>query len=128
LNARDNQLPSLTEILGSVRDRVFNYTPDSLRHAEIARGIQSVYVDRLMDLVDADVPRSTRSRAVAELKKTLEIANSRIKVGSEDAKAHYALLAGEIEKFFDRPMGEGKRSPKPLGPMPGSPIGCSLGG
>lgn len=127
LNARDNSLPSLEVVLGRVAGKVFNYAPKSARLAEIARGVQSVYVDRLLDLIDADVPRSVRSRALLALGEVTTIIKDRSSFGTPEALAHYRLLSGEIQKFLDRPMGEGKRSAKPLGPMPGSPIGCHMG-
>jgi len=127
MHARDESLPSLEEVLARTSERVFGVVPTGKRQAEIARGVQSVYVDRLMDLVDADVPRSTRSRALAELMAVVDKAKARSQIGSPESLAHYRLLASEIQKFLDRPMGEGKRSAKPLAPMPGSPIGCSMG-
>lgn len=127
MHARDESLPSLEEVLARTSERVFGVVPTNKRQAEIARGVQSAYVDRLLDLVDADVPRSTRSRALAELMAVMEKAKARSQIGSPESLAHYRLLAAEIQKFLDRPMGEGKRSAKPLAPMPGSPIGCSMG-
>lgn len=127
LNARDSSLPSLEVVLARVTGKVFNYAPKSARLAEIARGVQSVYVDRLLDLIDADVPRSVRSRALLALGEVVTIIKDRSSFGTPEALAHYRLLSGEIQKFLDRPMGEGKRSAKPLGPMPGSPIGCHMG-
>ncbi len=127
LNSRDSSLPSLELVLARVAGKVFNVVPKSARHAEIARGVQSVYIDRLLDLIDADVPRSTRSRALTALGEAMTIIKSRSSFGTSEALAHYRLLGAEIEKFLARPMGEGKRSPRPLGPMPGSPIGCHLG-
>lgn len=128
LHARDSQLPSLETILSRTTTVVFNYAPKTARHAEIARGVQNVYVDRLLDLIDADIPRNVRSRALANLADVVAIIKSRVSAGSPESLAHYRLLGAEIEKFLDRPMGEGKRSAKPLPAMPGSPIGCSLGG
>ncbi|MBC8063571.1 MAG: zinc-dependent metalloprotease [Chlorobia bacterium] len=125
LHTRDASLPSLEGTLSKITAKVFNFAPDTSRRAEIARGVQSAYLDRLLDLIDADVPRHTRSRAVAELTKVIAIVGGRTTSGSPESVAHYRLLAGEIDKFLARPMGEGKRSAKPLGPMPGSPIGCS---
>lgn len=127
LHSRDTKLPSLESILNRTTQAVFGVNPKTARHAEIARGVQSVYVDRLLDLVDADIPRSVRSRALDNLMTVLSTAKSRCAGGNSESVAHYKLLTGEIEKFLDRPMGEGKRSAKPLPAMPGSPIGCHLG-
>ncbi len=128
LQSRDSNLPKFEVMLSRITDRVFGYSPPNPRLAEIARIAQSAYIDRLLDLIDADIPRSTRSRAVGEAMRIQSLVEGRMTSGAPESRSHYGLLLGEMQKFFERPMGEGKRSKRPVAPMPGSPIGCSLGG
>ncbi|MBN9501864.1 MAG: zinc-dependent metalloprotease [Armatimonadetes bacterium] len=123
LSSRDSDLPNLEEVLTVVVNRIFNYTPKSERRAEMARGIQGGLLDRLLDLIDADVPRSVKARALSALQLLKTQVEARIS-GSSASAQHAKWMLAEIDKFMNRPLGEAKRVPHPLGPMPGSPIGC----
>lgn len=123
LHSRDAALPGLDEVLNSLIGSVFDYVPVNERRAEIARGIQGVMVDRLLDLIDADVPRSVKSRAMAALQDVKRRISTRITPTANPSSDHAKWMVAEIDKFLNRPLGEAKRVPKPLAPLPGSPIG-----
>jgi hypothetical protein len=117
---RDNDYPGADEVLDRLVDRVFDDPPGSDRLQAIARVVQSVLVDALIDRAGRkDLPSSLR----APLESTL--AGIRDRVTSADDDAHARHLASDIARFLGRPFPAATRPSKPADLPPGSPIGST---
>lgn len=115
-------LPSLHAVLDRLIVTVFDRKGGTDYEQEIGRAIQQVLVTRLIGLAaDADMPDV---RAAAELALTLirDRAVDAGKVGSDDERGHYLLIAGDIRRFQERPFRENTTRVAPQ-PPPGMPIG-----
>ena len=110
--ALDPTLPGFDDVVSDVVKATFGTQTASPYEGEIARSIERVVVDRLMDTVtDARMPQV---RAVAQA------ALSNIaKMGGSDPNR--ALMALDIERFNDRPLAS-PMATTPVAP-PGAPIG-----
>ncbi len=119
--------PSLTleEMLTTMTKRMFSYgSAGEPRQNEIVRGLRATYAERLMDLCDADVPLNVRARALAALM-DVRSRQGQIMLASQGISREFAeAQCREIDRFLNRPAEAAKRTPKPLGALPGSPIGC----
>jgi hypothetical protein len=109
--ALDSTLPGFDDVVKDVVKAVFSAPTASAYEAEIARSIERVVVDRLMDTVtDARMPQV---RAIAQA------ALARIATLGGDANRE--LMTVDIARFNDRPFGD----PMAITPAvpPGAPIG-----
>jgi hypothetical protein len=125
---RDLDLPDFAEVLQALVEQVFA-DPAALapREAEIARVVQRVLVERLLDLSsDSDAAPWVRSRADAALSDLLQRLDRTAPLDGAE-RAHLAGLAAEIGRHLARPASvrEPSRSAPP--PPPGDPIGARAG-
>jgi hypothetical protein len=121
----DAGLPGLEEVLDSLLAATFNPRAATPYEAEIARAVQRVVVDRLMDLsANADMPQ-VRAVATARLVRRMNESGS-ISSGDEATLAHHHTLAMDIKRFLDRPYQAYVRPPIVDAP-PGAPIGGDMG-
>ena len=115
-------LPGLDTVLAQVTATVFGRRMGPAYQAEIARAVAGDWVQRLMDLAStAEMPAV---RAASELE--LERIRQRMETVAHTARgaqlAEALMLAGDIERFQNRP--EDRKTDKPAPePPPGSPIG-----
>ncbi|HEX5870257.1 MAG TPA: zinc-dependent metalloprotease [Longimicrobium sp.] len=120
-NAMDRSLPGLQWTLDRLMAATFGRDHDDPYLAEIDRGIEYAIVRRLMALAaDAPMPQ-VRALAQEELMQIRANWNAELVPGNPVA-AHRALLAGEINRFLERPWAPDTRLPLPDLP-PGQPIG-----
>lgn len=110
--ALDATLPGFGDIVNAVIHAVFGGETSSPYEAEIARSVERVLVDRLMDT--AANARMPQVRAIAQAGLA-----TIVKMGGDDP--HRALIAQEIERFGERPLNE-PLAATPIAP-PGAPIG-----
>ena len=110
--ALDATLPGFDDLVHDVVRATFGVPTASAYEAEIARAIERVVVDRLMDT--AANARMSQVRAVAEA-----ALGTILKQGGSDP--HRVLIAQDIKRFQERPLA------MPLlttpAPPPGAPIG-----
>jgi hypothetical protein len=117
----DPSLPGLDDVLARTTRAVMNAAAADAYEAEIARAVQRVYVDRLMELAQRASMPQVRALAVYELDRI----GSAIPTGSgAEDEAHGMMLAMDIERFMTRPM-----EPVPARPTmaPGAPPGQPIG-
>jgi hypothetical protein len=121
---RDPELPGLDEVLDRLVTATFAASAAAPRHAEIARSVQSVAVEGLLDLAgDEASPPAVKARteaALAALATTL-----RASPGGDPAdRAHRAWLARSIDRWLTRQSPDtAPPLPEPPAAPPGSPIG-----
>ncbi len=110
--ALDPSLPGFDDVVGDVVKTTFGAQTSSPYEAEIARSIERVVVDRLMETVtDARMPQV---RAIAQAALA-----SIAKMGGSDPNR--ALMAADIERFKERPLAA------PLATTPTAPPGAPIG-
>ncbi|HEX6694915.1 MAG TPA: zinc-dependent metalloprotease [Longimicrobiales bacterium] len=118
-NAIDPSLPGLGDVLTRIHAAAFAATSNSYE-AEIARTVQRVYVENLMELAGrASLPQA---RAIATLALNRLSAELRNTAGSDNAVAHAQLLAADIDRFVNRPIAPLPATRSVTLP-PGQPIG-----
>jgi hypothetical protein len=126
---RDPKLPGFEEVLDALTKSSFTSTKEDPRRAELRRAVQWVVVRRMIGLSsDPAASAGVRSRVDG----TLRLLRQRL----DGKEAHGAFLAGEIQRYLERPLGDPARLPTPPEPPPGQPIGsapfgssdCSWGG
>ncbi len=123
-HALDADLPGLAEVTDQLVTATFDRAVRGSYESAIARGVERVVVDHLLDL--AGTAAMPDVRAVARWQ--LERLSARLATGrgdtSPEARAHRALLAADIIAFLDRPW---PRTDEPTAPElpPGSPIGAA---
>jgi len=115
-------LPGLGEITRDYADAIFGPSFADPYQAEVNRGVERVFVDRIMDLA-ARAPmaqvRAFATQALTEIRSRVEESAP----GMDRAnQAHYLLLRQDIDRFLTRPH-ETIAVPQALVPPPGSPIG-----
>ena len=117
-HARNPENPGLGEIVAALIDRCWwESKPADRREEAVAHAVQSLVVDRLMDLAaDDDAMPEVRAEAAAGLRSFLE----RIDVAGSDT--HELAIIEEIDRFLNRPAPTRSRTDPPAAP-PGSPIG-----
>jgi hypothetical protein len=120
-HALEPSLPGLDEVLDSLVGATFGARAATPYEAEIARAVQRVVIERLMDLsANADMPQV---RAVATGRLVRQMNASGQMAGGDDAVlSHHRLLAMDIKRFMDRPHQAYVRQPLADAP-PGAPIG-----
>lgn len=110
--ALDPTLPGFDDLVNDVVKAAFGAQTASSYEAEIARSIERVVVDRLMDtVVDARMPQ-VRAIAQAAL-------GNIAKMGGSDPNR--GLMASDIERFNQRPLAA------PMATMPVAPPGAPIG-
>jgi len=128
---RDPKLPGFEEVLDALTKSSFTFGGTSgkedARRAELRRAVQWVVVRRMIGLSsDPAASAGVRSRVDGTLR------SLRSQLDTKSTDAHRAFLAGEIDRYLERPMGDPTRLPAPPAPPPGQPIGgssdCSWGG
>ena len=119
--AIDPALPGLTDVFDQIWLSIFETTPTDPYQAEVARAVQRVYVDRLMNLAEgADMPQ-VRALATFELQQIQDHLEERDPQDRASA-AHTFLIANDVQRYLNRPMEAGS-APSTPGAPPGSPIG-----
>lgn len=121
-HSRNSANPDFKEVVDALVGATWKTaTPKNAYHAEIARAVQSLTVNQLMELA-ADSAASTQVRAVAT--ETLRGLNSWLKLPASGAinAAHRNATREDIERFLARPDATRKQTP-PLPTPPGDPIG-----
>ncbi len=122
---RDASLPSLEEVLETVRQQTFAppAASESARHAELRHTVRRVVVDRWLEL-------AARPDVRPQIRAHVELALRRVRSGLPEgevdldgASAYDLALAADIDRFLARSGGtpEPWQAPAPL--PPGSPIG-----
>jgi hypothetical protein len=123
-HALDSSNPDFGDVAGELVARTWHApAPRDPYHAAIQRAVQSLVVERLMDLA-ADAEASTQVRAVADhwLRVILNDTNP---IGDDEPTETFMRATHEeIERFLARPAEPRKRTPTPPTP-PGDPIGAS---
>jgi hypothetical protein len=121
-HSRNNANPDFKEVVDALINATWKVpTPRVAYHAEIARAVQSLAVNRLMDLA-ADADASAQVRAVAT--QTLRELSSWLKLPASTGinAAHRNAARDDIERFLARPDATRKQTAPPIAP-PGDPIG-----
>jgi hypothetical protein len=123
-NARDRANPHFSEVAAALVRATWG-TPVSAnaKHALIQRAVQSLTVQRLMDLA-ANERAQPQVRAVASdaLRSLSATAKQNAATATREAAAHYRATADEIDRFLARPA-EPRKPTTPLPVPPGDPIG-----
>ena len=115
LHRRDPKLPGFEEVLDAVTKSAFSTEKEDPRRAELRRTVQWVVVRRMIGLAsDPNASPGVRSRVDSSLR------SLRQRLDGKDA-----FLAGEIQRFLERPLTDAARLPAPPDPPPGQPIGSS---
>jgi hypothetical protein len=120
--ALHGELPGLADVLARVREATFGADPADPYEAEVNRAVERVYMTRLTMLAGRAPMAQVRAVAQAELD-ALEAWLDEEQEGADAAdRAHYRLLAADIDRFGDRPH-EPLAIPEAPNMPPGSPIG-----
>jgi len=115
-------LPGLGEIIRDYADAIFGPSFADPYQAEVNRGVERVFVDRIMALAArAPMPqvRAFATQALTEIRDRVEENAPRVDWANQ---AHYLLLRQDIDRFLTRPH-ETIAVPQAPVPPPGSPIG-----
>jgi hypothetical protein len=118
--ALDASLPGLDDVLDRLVRAVDTRVKRSPYEAEIARAVERVVAERVMQLASARMPQ-VRALATQALRK-LSSRASAAAPGDRLDVAHRALLAQDIERFLSRPSTPWTAPATPPAP-PGPPIG-----
>ena len=116
--------PSLPDLAGVIDAFVAVGEPnagDSPYEAEVRRAVGRVVAEGLMSLAGGAQMPQVRAIASQRLERLKVLAAQRSQAYDADA-AHFALLAGDIQRFQDRPYGALTAPGTPSAP-PGAPIG-----
>lgn len=135
---RDPELPDFGELLAATIDRVFgDVALLPAREAEIARVVQRLLVERLLDLsADVEAAPGVRVRIDGALSELLARLDAWTALDATE-QAHVGGLAAEIGRHLARPAPARVPSPGAPEPPPGEPIGgapaeeavgCDFGG
>lgn len=118
--ALDPAMPSLADVLERLTSEIVGYTGGDAYAHEINRVIQQSYVTQLMTLAASAPMPQVRAEATYELDRVRGILRGRD--GDRSRRAMDFVLAGDIERFLERPYERGATPTSPAMP-PGSPIG-----
>jgi len=121
-HALDASLPSLAAVLQRLVEATFEAEAADAYEAEVARAVEDVVVDRLVELASgAGMPqaRAVTLAALADLRDRLAGLSG---AGDPSDAAHAAMLERHIGAFLERPLPPGEPPPRLQAP-PGSPIG-----
>ena len=121
-NARSRTSPHFSEVVGALVKTVWsNAAATNANEAAIQRAVQSLTVNRLMDLA-ANSNANSEVRAVAtEVLRSLANSLKQTSLAGM-AGAHNRFTVDEIERFLARPA-EPRKPTAPLPTPPGDPIG-----
>jgi hypothetical protein len=121
-NARDKTVPHFREVVDALVKATWNSpVPANANEAAIQRAVQSLVVNKLMDLA-ANANAQSQVRAVATYALHQLAASLKRAPGIGDAGAHRRFTVDEIERFLARPA-EPRKPTQPLQTPPGDPIG-----
>jgi uncharacterized protein DUF4953/uncharacterized protein DUF5117 len=122
-HSRNNANPDVKEVVDALIGAAWKLsTPRVAYHAEIARAVQSLAVNRMMELA-ANPDASPQVRAVAtEALRELD-AWLKLPASAGINAAHRSATREDIERFLARPDATRKQSAPPTTP-PGDPIGA----
>ncbi|HEX9579492.1 MAG TPA: zinc-dependent metalloprotease [Gemmatimonadales bacterium] len=117
----DPALPGLEEVMDSLVAATFGARATTAYEAEVARAVQRVVMERLMDLsANADMPQ-VRAVATGRLVRQMN-ASGQMSGGDDATLSHHHTLAMDVKRFLDRPYQAYVRQPLADAP-PGAPIG-----
>ncbi len=120
-HAIDPGLPGLEEIVDSILSVTFNAQTANPYEAEIARAVQRVAVDELMQLAaNASMPQ-VRAVATERLARKMNQLAGATPTNDAD-RSHALLLSQDIKRFLDRPYAV-YVPPRAVEPVRGDPIG-----
>ncbi|MFP4624817.1 MAG: zinc-dependent metalloprotease, partial [Gemmatimonadota bacterium] len=120
--ALDPALPGLLQVLDRLEQATFDAPTRDGYETEVSRVVQDVVVRELTRLAATAAMPQVRAIAELRLRGLHQRLESGAGAGGEADRAHALRLAGEIERFLERPA-EPRRAPAPLEAPPGSPIG-----
>jgi hypothetical protein len=120
-HAVDSTLPGLDRVIDRLTKATFDAAVSTSYEEEVRRVEERALVDRVMWLASASPNAQVRAIAGAKLLALQSRMRSAPGTTSADRSAH-ALLARDIQRFFDRP-GEPIRVVLPPDAPPGAPIG-----
>jgi Met-zincin/Domain of unknown function (DUF5117) len=121
---RDPAQPDFSEVLDTLIERVFADAPElDARQAEIARVVQRVAVDRLIELSgDESAAPWVRARVDSSLADLLQRIDKFVPLDAAE-RAHDSALTAEIGRHLARPAPAQATAPAALDAPPGDPIG-----
>ena len=120
-HALDPRLPGLEEVVDSLLSVAFNARAASSYEAEIARAVQRVAVDQLMQLAAGAPMPQVRAVANERLVRKMNQLTGASPTSDAD-RAHSLLLSQDIKRFLDRPYAPYAPLPT-VEPVRGDPIG-----
>jgi hypothetical protein len=119
--ALDPSLPGLDDVLETTTRALMSPGVNGSYEREIARAVQRVYAERLMELAAQAPMAQVRALATFELTQLA----ARTAGGDTAQRAHALALAADIERFLERPL-EPIRLPAAAPAVPpGQPIGMT---
>jgi hypothetical protein len=121
-HALDPSLPGLEEVLDRLGE-AFVVEPAEPYQAEVCRAVQRVIVARMMELAESAPMPQVRAVASLRLSQFVAAARDRAAAGTDASRAHYGLLADDLERFLKRPAKTVDVPALPAIP-PGAPIGA----
>ncbi len=120
-NARDRSFPSFREVVDAMIKATFTLPDPDGNRALVQRAVQSLLVERLMELAaNPNAQSQVRSTASEALRGLVSLFKRSLSSG--DTAAHYRSLADDIDRFLRRPDSP-RRQPVQLPNPPGDPIG-----
>lgn len=121
-HALSSSLPGLNDVIDRLLATTFERKGGTDYERAIGRVIQQVVVSRLIGLAhDGGLP-DVRAQAGLALDRIRSRATEAAKSGSDTERAHFLLIATDIQRFEERPFKEDAPVVAP-GPPPGMPIG-----
>jgi hypothetical protein len=122
-HALDPSLPDLSTVIDRLVAATFDHSPADAYGAEIARAVQRVVADGVEDLAANAAMPQVRAVATLELKGLQQRAQQASTQGDAATRAHFGLLAADLQRFLERGYDPTRRA-APLVSPPGSPIGA----
>ena len=120
-NSRDRAYPSFREVADALVKTAFASPDPDRNKALVQRAVQSLLVERLMELAaNPNAQSQVRSTASDALRGLAAMLKRTAAAG--DTAAHYRSLIDDIERFLKRPDSP-RRQPAQLPNPPGDPIG-----
>ncbi len=121
-HALDPSLPGLQDVLGRLERASFGAATGSPYEAEIRRVVEEAVVERLMRLAASAPMPQVRSGSELELRGLHDRLQARGRGAPVEERATDLRLAGDIQRFLDRPAAPWSPA-QPVPAPPGSPIG-----
>jgi len=121
-HALDPSIPGLDDVIDQVFAATFDAPAAGPYEAEIARSVQRVFIDGLIQLAStADMPQVRALATQRALRKTAELQT--LASRADDAtSAHVMMLARDVQRMIERPGAPYSAAQTPVAP-PGAPIG-----